>query len=159
MKHLQSILSDFLDKTGGKSPIVLGKHEENLQAQVISERDKEYLIQKLEEAARKGDTMVLTMTVMLITLFLVGLLFAFYYRDSPTTLGVIFGGTFLSLTTIFLELKRLWREKTAFDMLIGLLPSMSVSEAMKAVRSVYYLNLLEKKHRSKTVLPTQEGTT
>ncbi|MBK9949656.1 MAG: hypothetical protein IPP12_21105 [Nitrospira sp.] len=134
MAKLHTILEKFLKDAGSLKSPQLGD-EVPLRNQEV---DKVAFIEVLSKERGFNRGIIIALVGLHVVLFVVGIGFAAYYRDSPPTIGVILGGSILSLLAITKSLQQVWREKTIMDVLLTSVPNLSGESIVKIIESIYY---------------------
>ena len=141
--RFETILHQFLEETGNTDSIIMGAR----RATEVTSQQKETLVDNLLRENSFNKKLIILITSMFICVFLIGLFFAFYYRDKPTVLGIIFGGSFLTILGVIKGLQDLWREKTKTDMVLTLITNITPEQSVAVIETLLYG---EKKKKSKT---------
>lgn len=103
------------------------------------------LERSLRQDAKSTDRIILVAVASLCCLFVCGIGFMVYYRNSPEKVALLFGtGTFASMFGIVAWLRKLWFDKRTMDLLLVLTQSMNPVDAAKAVTSFYFGALMAK---------------
>jgi hypothetical protein len=132
---VQTILGDYLHRTGALKPIKLGEPD---RAITVTEEDRKLLFEHLLIQARFNNRMVIAVTVLHFALFILATVLVYYYRESFNIVAAILGGSVLSLLTITKSLIGLWREKWMIDILVNLLPNLTAVQALTFVKNLYH---------------------
>ena len=130
MSKLKNIFQEFLDeskmmdfKTMGGEQLSIG----NISAL------KERIIQQ----SKFNNTILIISVVLLCILFFLGVYFAIYHRDDPTTMSVVLGGSIFSLLGIIVWLRKLWVEKSLMDVSLAVIDDLPAEEAAKYILVMY----------------------
>jgi hypothetical protein len=134
MKRFIKILEKTLEETGAIGPLFLGE-EDSINA---TEKDKERVLAQLKEELSFINKMIIAIIVLHFLLFALAVFFALYFRDSPTTITLLLGGSLLGLMVIINSLIRLVKIRNAIGLLQITFPYLSPKEAMALIRSIYY---------------------
>lgn len=130
----ETIVDDFLVATGQDDAQAMGV----TQVQSRLETQSSTLVANLHARQLWAGRILIVAILVLCAIFLVGVALVFYYRDSPTTISILFGGNFFSLLAIVYWLRRLWLEKTVLDTLLILIASMPPTEAAKTITQFHF---------------------
>lgn len=144
MKHLKSIYEDYLksidkfdeDIRLGRKVKTRKKADKDIAA--VIEGKSQLLTQRLNERFKFNNRIVILAVVLLCLIFGIGVFLIFYYRDSPATMGGVFGGTFLSLLSIIRWLHKLWQEKSVMDMSLSVLEGLAPKQAAEFISTIYW---------------------
>lgn len=139
MNKLKSIYQSFLEDNSLLELEKLGSDEKKVAP---SKNASLNLKSNILKQSKFNNNIVIVSIVLLCIIFGLGIFFAIYYRDNPTTIGVIFGGTFLSLLAIVSRLRRIWLEKSLMDVSLSVLEDLPPQDAAKFIQTIYY-NMLE----------------
>lgn len=134
MARLQTVLEKFLNEASSLKPPHLGDEPPSPKREV----DKVAFLESLSQERGFNRGIIIALVALHVVLFAVSIGFAAYYRDSPTTIGVILGGSILSLLGITKGLQQVWREKVIMDVLVASVPNLSGDSLVKFVESIYY---------------------
>ena len=93
---------------------------------------------------------------MLFGLFVAALIVVFKLIHSPQALTTVLGGSLLSLLVIAWQLRSMWRERVAVELLLVLLPELKPEAALRAVEAMYFSSL-RKPHRASFGRTRPEG--
>jgi len=147
MSRTIDLFTDYLKKTGALKSVTLGgtSRSTTTTTTVSKAENNKAFKTLLDKQITFNNSMVITAIVLLCLIFLIGVFFVFYYRDSPQTIGGIFGGTFFSLLAIIVWLRKLWVEKNFMDMATIVLTDLPPMEAAKFVETIYW-NMLKGKN-------------
>jgi hypothetical protein len=135
MARTTNIITEFLRNIGALEPVRLGPSKKVV---AISAEEKRLLVDRLTRAATIANSLVIVITALHITLFGVAIWLVYFYRNVPTLVSIMLGGSLLSLLSIARGLKEVWREKWSSDMLVALLPNLTADEAIKVMKIVMY---------------------
>ena len=142
MKKLKSIYQAFLEDTNLLELEKLGSDERNVE---IHKSASLNLKSNILKQSKLNNNILIVSIVLLCIIFGLGIFFAVYYRDNPTTIGVIFGGTFLSLLAIVSRLRRIWLENILMDVSINVIEDLPPQDAAKFIQTIYYNMLRNEK--------------
>ncbi|MGH8548826.1 MAG: hypothetical protein ACRERU_09550 [Methylococcales bacterium] len=131
MKRLETSLTDFLRLLGRLDDIKLGADEH--QVNQPTEEDITRLKTRVCENSKFNRTILILYIVSVCVLYVLGVFLVFHFIDSPDVIGVVFGGTFLSLIGVTERLYRVWREKTIIDVMLTIIDDLPPSEAIKSI--------------------------
>ena len=141
MKRVEKILAEFLRDLDRLEEVPLGGEERGREP---TAEDTERLDDLLFNESRFNRVLLLTYIACLLTLYFIGIFFIFYFRDTPQTMAILFGGTFLGLAVVIKPLVCLWRERMLMDTLRTLIRGLSVDDAIRnAVREYIRAKLSE----------------
>src|SRR5262245_11473463 len=135
MRRTISILESYLDQLGALAPVVLGGERKAIS---LKAEDSKVLVNRLMKEGKFNNLLLASVTVLHFALFALAIGLVFYFKNFPSTVVAILGGSVLSLMRITWSLSGLWREKWAIDMLVTILPNLSPEEALKVVKILYY---------------------
>jgi hypothetical protein len=96
------------------------------------------LMESLNKRYRFNTSVIVIAIILLCILFGIGVTLIFYYRDLPSAMGAVFGGTFLSLLSIIHWLYKLWREKSFMDISLGILEGLPPEKAAEFISTLYW---------------------
>ena len=116
-------------------------------------RDTEALFAELKNQYHRNQIMIWWAAALWTILFIVGVYFAFHYRDNPKSLLLVLGGNLMVLGGVMLALRRLWLDLSAVGALLAILPGLSSSEAAKVITSFYFNAIDPKANRITRVQP------
>jgi len=133
--RVQTILHDYLHRTGALKPIKLGKSD---RAITVTDEERRALFERLLKQTGFNNGMVIAVTVLHFALFVLAIWLVYYYRASFNIVAAILGGSVLSLLAITRSLTGLWREKWMLDILISTLPNLTPEQSLTFVKSLYY---------------------
>lgn len=148
MEKLTTIFEDYLKSIEQfDDKVILGSSDRAIQVKESTpgyfpdgpgslERKTKSLEERLGERFKFNNGIILLAIIILCMIFVMGVFFVFYYRDSPVALGGIFGGTFLSLLSIISWLHKLWREKSVMDMTLSVIEGLPAREAAKFINTM-----------------------
>lgn len=131
--QLNSLLSSFLITAGRDATIKAGGG-----VKAVSIKQKNELIHHLLNETKFNKKLIVVITIMFVILFGVGVFFTIYYRDNPKTMGIIFGGSFLTLIAVMRALQNLWAKKCRMDMLLTLIPGISPEQTVMVIETLLY---------------------
>lgn len=134
VKRLTLSCEKFLESIGRLKAGQLGGNE----IKPIDEKDKKIFTDILTTQLSNNNRIIWVAIVLLCVLFGVGVSLVFYYLDSPKIMGVVFGGTFLSLLSIIEWLHRLWTDKSKMDLLYAMTPELSSEQFVKLAEIIYW---------------------
>ena len=135
MNNAQTILAAYLDRVGLLQAGPLGGAQS-----AASQVDNEFLESRMRDNARLNNGLLLTAVGMLLLMFLLALLLVLHYRDQPSTIAYICGGSFVSLLLLVRWQRQLWVDKVTTDLFLQaakLLPAPEV-----ATLAMNYYNLM-----------------
>ena len=130
----EKMVAHFLVATGQDDAQEMGETQD--QSRLEGQSSK--LVANLQARQVWAGRILIAAILVLCAIFLVGVALVFYYRDSPTTISILFGGNFFSLLVIVYWLRRLWLEKTVLDTLLILVASMPPTEAAKTITQFHF---------------------
>ncbi|MBK8703375.1 MAG: hypothetical protein IPN33_06955 [Saprospiraceae bacterium] len=139
MSKISTIFHSYLSDNSLLDLEKLGSEDKKVE---VSRNTSDTLKNNILRESKFNNNIVVVAIVLLCIIFGLGIFFAIYYRDSPTTIGVIFGGTFLSLLAIVSRLRKIWLEKSLMDVSLSVIEDMSPQDAAKFIQTIYY-NMLE----------------
>lgn len=137
MHNITNIYEKFLKENHRFEKIKAGGSEGVIPA---TETSKSQLINNLLIQNKFNNILILVIMAMFIVIFGIGIYFSLYYRNDPKTMGVVFGGSFLSLLVIIRGLQNLWKQKSTMDMLLTIVPNMTPDKAVEIIEMLYYAN-------------------
>lgn len=132
--RLPVVLGSYLEKVGGLERASLGE----AKAISVNPGDQQQLLGQLHRESKFNNRLIVCVTVLHFLLFILAAALVFYHRDSPKVISLILGGSFLSLLPVINSLSRLWREKSAIDMLGVILPTLTPEQSIKVIQSIYF---------------------
>jgi uncharacterized protein with PQ loop repeat len=139
--QLKEIYKHYLQRIGRlDEEVCLGPR---MDKKVVEDKDtviqqSRLLSETLNNRFRFNNKIIIIAVVLLCILFAVGVILVFYYRDSPSVMGGVFGGTFLSLLSIISRLHKLWKEKNLMDITIGMLEGLPPEKAAEFISTIYW---------------------
>lgn len=134
MRSLRSELHGFLKELGILTPVTLGSQK----IPEISDDHKRSL-QRILERQQAFNNRVLTLAIsMVAVVFVLGIFFAVYYRDSPSILEVVLGGNLFSILVTVVWIRKLWIEKGLVDLARLAMQEVSTEEAIRLASSIYW---------------------
>jgi hypothetical protein len=139
MSKISTIFHSYLSDNSLLNLEKLGSEDNKIN---VSKNASDTLKNNILRESKFNNNIVVVAIVLLCIIFGLGIFFAIYYRDNPTTIGVIFGGTFLSLLAIVSRLRKIWLEKSLMDVSLCVIEDMSPQDAAKFIQTIYY-NMLE----------------
>lgn len=143
MNDVKSIFQKYLKDTQLLQLEQLGSEQKAVK---VTEKEGNLLKDNLTAQMKFNNNIVVISIVLLCIIFLTGIFFVFYYRNSPSTIGVVFGGTFLSLLAIVTRLRKIWLEKSLMDVSLSVINDLPPEDAAKFIQTIYY-NMLEDKKK------------
>ena len=132
---VNKILNEFLDENQGQEISKAGDATQTLQ---ITEQSKEKLLEKFLNEKKNNNYILIVIVLMFVAAFAIGCYLILYYRDQPETLKIVFGGTFLSVTTIIYGLQRVWRQKSYMDYLILLIQNLPADRVGEIIQTIIF---------------------
>ena len=141
MKQVQSIYKKYLKRIGRIQEISLGAYE----PQTITREDNQFFTKLLEKQLNFNRNVIIVYISMLCVLFGIGVLLIFYHLNSPEKIGLIFGGTFLSLLTIIEKLRRLWRDKSIMDITLNIAQGLPPEQTAQVIEALYFNSVRKSK--------------
>ena len=141
MKNLKSIFEKYLERTDRLKDLKLGESD----SRVIASEDNKFLAQLLEKQSIFNKNIIIVYIVMLCLLFSIGVYLVFRFIDSPNTMGIIFGGTFLSLLAIVDRLRKIWKEKSIMDMILILIDGLPKEQIAAVIETLYWNDIRKSK--------------
>ncbi len=142
MKQLKEIYKDYLKRIGRlDEEVCLGPRtdKKDVKDKGTIIRQSRFLSERLNNRFRFNNKIIILAVVLLCILFAVGVILVFYYRDSPSVMGGIFGGTFLSLLSIIGWLHKLWKEKSLMDISLSILEGLPPEKASDCISTLYWI--------------------
>jgi len=139
MNKITALVEDFLKDTKQLDLKKLGGEEGEITQEQISS-----FTESLKKSERFNKNIILLAIVLLCIIFGIGVFFIFYFRNEPKTIGILFGGTFLSLIPIITQLRKLWLNKSLMDLSINVIQNLPPKEAAKFMETLYW-NMLNTK--------------
>lgn len=137
-KKIQAVFEEYLKEYDILELKTLGGSSRGTEdAKVPDQRASELLSARLLQQAKVNNTIIMLAVGMLFVLFAIGIYLIIHYQDDVKTIGLIFGGTFLSLLGIVGWLRKLWIDKNLLDMSAGIIGQLSPAEAAKYVETMY----------------------
>ena len=130
MSTLKNIFKKYLDESKISD---LGSMGGQQQAPSNTNTLKERLIKQ----SKFNNSILIISIVLLCILFFLGVYFAIYYRDEPTTMSVVLGGSIFSLLGIIVWLRKLWAEKNLMDVSLAIIEDLPPQEAAKYILIIY----------------------
>lgn len=144
-KKTESLFEDYLNEFDLLELKTLGgTRQATTETKVPDRRANELFASRLLQQAKLNNTIIILAVMMLFILFATGVYLILLYQNDVKTIGVIFGGTFLSLLGIVGWLRKLWIDKNLLDMSVGIIDQLSPSEAAKYIETMY-LNMRKEK--------------
>ena len=131
---VRKTIDAYLTKTGQRDTPILGREIDHAAIKDAAPS----LLSQLQKSQASAGLIIFIAVGLLCALFVVGVALIFYYRNSPGTIALIFGGNFFSLLIIVFWLRRLWLEKTTIDTLMVLVSGMSTAEAAKVIVGFHF---------------------
>lgn len=138
MKKITAIVEHFLKETRQLDFIQLGGEETEIE---VTTKQINTFKETLSKSKRFNKNIILFAIILLGITFLIGIFFVFYHRDNPRTIGLLFGGTFLSLLVIITQLRKLWLNKSLMDLSLSVIQDLPPKEAAKFVETIYWNTL------------------
>jgi hypothetical protein len=142
LKQLKEIYKDYLESIGRlDEEISLGPRTDKKEVEDKSTiiRQSRFLSERLNNRFRFNNKIIIIAVVLLCILFAMGVILVFYYRDSPSVMGGVFGGTFLSLLSIIGWLHKLWKEKSMMDISLSILEGLPPEKALDCINTLYWM--------------------
>jgi len=140
MESVKQIFKDFLENAGKLELIKLGS-EETSRAPKAGKIENVKFTDRLKTKRTANNSIIILAVTMLFIVFLLGVFFAFYYRDKMNVMGGAFAVLLLLLTGIIRQLRSLWLEKTLMDVSIALMDDLPPEEGLKFIQVVYRKHL------------------
>lgn len=131
MNRLDAILREFLREIKYLDVPKLGGEP----APMVDKENIRRFSEQLKRSMKANDRMVSLLLSLYVATFLVVVLIAVACAGKASYLQGVLGGSLLAITE---ALRRFWREKTVFDLMIAVIPNLSPIEVVKVVESVYY---------------------
>jgi hypothetical protein len=143
MRNLEKIFKQYLDAVGGREPVELGGGPKvdltSSEGKGLLARENANFVKRLSQASSFNKRLVLSLTVLHFLIFLVAAAFlVLHYRDSPTGVTSVFGGSVVSLLGLTTGLRVVWRNKVTMDLLIAILPNLAPDQQLSAVQSLSF---------------------
>jgi hypothetical protein len=142
LKQLKEIYKDYLESIGRlDEEISLGPRTDKKEVEDKSTiiRQSRFWSERLNNRFRFNNKIIIIAVVLLCILFAMGVILVFYYRDSPSVMGGVFGGTFLSLLSIIGWLHKLWKEKSMMDISLSILEGLPPEKALDCINTLYWM--------------------
>ena len=143
MNKIKNIYHSYLNDSKLLNLEKLGSEDNKIE---VSKNNNDALKNNILKQIKFNNNIVVISILLLCIIFGLGIFFAIYYRDSPTTIGVIFGGTFLSLLVIVSRLRKIWLEKSLMDVSLSIIEGLSPQDASKFIQTIYF-SMLENDKR------------
>ncbi len=145
MKKLRQLFETYLENTGqlderaplGTSAQPDGLEETSTDLEALRTGTRR-LSEDLKIRLKFNDRIIILALALLVLLFIIGVGLVFYYRGTPTVMGSILGGTYLSLLSIVRWLYRLWREKTIMDLSKELCEILPPEKSAELITAIYW---------------------
>lgn len=134
MKKLTNIFEKYLERIDRLKTIPLGEHH----SRKITQDDNSFLNHLLDVQTRFNKNLLIIYVLLLCIIFIIGVILVFYFISSPAKIGVVFGGTFLSLLAVVDRLGRIWKEKNIIDMTLILVNNMPPDQTAAVIQTLYY---------------------
>jgi len=128
---IEAILNEFLDHTQRSKNIDMGG-----SVAAVNDDQKNLLVNNLIRENQFNKSLIVVITAMFVVLFGVAIFFCFYYRNSPQTMGIIFGGSFLGIMGIMKALQGVWEKKCKMDMLLTIIPNISAEQVVVVIETL-----------------------
>jgi hypothetical protein len=140
LKQLKKIYGEYLKKVGKlDEDIRLGKSKtRDAEDKAVITQQNQLLTERLKNRFITNDRIIAIAILMLCVIFGIGVFLVFYYRHTPSAMGGVFGGTFLSLLAIIRWLFKLWREKSYMDITLGILEGLTPRQAAEFISNIYW---------------------
>jgi hypothetical protein len=140
MANIGTIASEYLQRVDKLRPRALGGKAET-EVRVPSQADSEWLYRQLEKQSHANNTTfyVLFALIGLLVLLIIALVVFLPQERLQLFLQVAFGGSIMGLLNL---MRKIWREKTAADFLLAIIPSSDPSEVLRIVEIVYFSKVL-----------------
>ena len=146
MNHLRSAFEKHLSRLNRLGVVMLGEDKEE-DIQSITLEDNQLFIQNINAQQKFNNRILIIYITLICILFAVGIFLVFHNLNSPDRIGIIFGGTFLSLLGVIERLRRLWREKSFADITLIVLKELPPKESLRVIEILYWNSI--RKQRSK----------
>ena len=141
MDRIRAAYKNYLSRMNRLQEVNLGSSD---KPHSVTEEDNQFLSSLLQKELNFNRKLVLIFVTMLLVLFGMGLFLTIYFIHSPKTIGIVFGGTFLSLLAIIEKLHRLWEEKSKMDITLSLAQNLPPAETVKVIETLYWNMIREK---------------
>lgn len=139
MKTAIHIIEYYIKETGQLKPVMLGSED---KPRAVQKDEQDRLKDNLQKRLKSNDLILTIAIILLCVIFVIGVFFVIYYKDNPKTIGVVFGGTFLSLLTIVLQLRKIWLDKNILDVSLNVIENLQPEDAADFIKTLYW-NLLK----------------
>ena len=96
-------------------------------------------------AAWINKNIMIVYIAMLCIVFGIDVYLIFRFLNSPNAMGIIFGGTFLSLLTVIDRLRRIWKEKSIMEMILVLLDGLPKEQIATVIETLYWNGIRKSK--------------
>jgi uncharacterized protein YqhQ len=120
--------------------IVLGSpgDQKGLKSSDEIDRQSRILTESLDKRFKFNNNIIILAILLLCILFAIGVFLVFFYRNSPSVMGGVFGGTFLALLSIIKWLHKLWKEKSLMDISLCILEGLPPEKAAESISTLYW---------------------
>lgn len=157
MKQLKEIYEEYLKGIEKLDEvIVLGSRGDQMEAKSsdLIDNQSRMLTERLNKRFKFNNAIIILAIVLLCILFAIGVSLVFYYRNSPSVMGGVFGGTFLALLSIIGWLHKLWKEKSLMDISLWALEGLPPEKAAEHINTLYWtLHSSSKKKENRAEIP------
>jgi hypothetical protein len=144
MKTFLNITGEFLRDVGRLGPRSLGPNEEShgaANSAALDERLSRYEA-RLTDAAMDSRRVIWAIIGVCSLIVIAAMALAVYFRNNPTLVGVLFGGSSGSTIVFAVTVMRTaWREKYQMDMLAGVLPLLPPEKGVEVIERWYFRTL------------------
>jgi hypothetical protein len=143
MAALADVLGVYLGNLGRLEPTPLGEEEEQEVTKLPSKRESDWLYAQLEKQSRTNNIAFFSLFAIIgILIFLIIALVVFLPQARlQTFLQAAFGGSIMGLLIL---MRRIWRDKTAADMMLALVPTLDPKEVLRVTEALYFSQVLGK---------------
>jgi hypothetical protein len=136
--NIEEAYEAYLSRIGRLADEKLGDDEAVLAKEMPTEQDSKFLQGMIKKQVAFNNGMMVLALVGLCIIFIIDIYFIFYYRDEPKTLAFLFSGTFVSLAGVITWLRKLWVQKSVFDVSMNVLQELDPVEAAKFIEVTYW---------------------
>jgi hypothetical protein len=133
MNSLRARLHGFLSEQGLLIPKLGGG-----EAPPFSDDQKRSFRRLLAEQQKFNERLLNIAVGMVVVIFFVGILFALYYRSTPSMLEVALGGNLLSILVTVRWMRKLWIEKGLVDLAYLATEEMPAEDAIRLASTIYW---------------------
>jgi len=139
MITFRTIVSSFVDELGQARVQPLGGTTREPQPEQVRRFSG-----RLKRQSDRNSYLMAAAVAVLCLLFVVCVFLVVYYRHSPKTTMLVFGGNILQLIVIVAWLRRLWLDKNTMEALLIVADELPPLEAAKIITNFYFKVLTTK---------------